>query len=146
MFMNDIVASKITLNSSKVFSVLWISVFFCFSTWDLMDIETWAYTTLCGCLLNHFMHISMKWYWCRKYPILSKHWFDSKLTKRTKISPSVRSLSFCKLLLLQNHWAKFIQTWHKASLGKRDSSLFKWRATPQKKEILVFSLSCSTSW
>ena len=29
------------------------------------------------------------------------------------------------LLLLQNHWANFNQTWHKASLGEGDSSLFK---------------------
>ena len=28
-------------------------------------------------------------------------------------------------LLLQNHLANFNQTWHKASLGERDSSLFK---------------------
>ena len=27
--------------------------------------------------------------------------------------------------LLQNQWANFNQTWHKASLGKRDSILFK---------------------
>ena len=30
-------------------------------------------------------------------------------------------------LLLQNHWANFNRTWHKASLCKVDSSLFKWR-------------------
>ena len=36
-------------------------------------------------------------------------------------------------LLLQNHWANFNQTWHKASLGKGDSSLFKWRAAPFSK-------------
>jgi hypothetical protein len=34
---------------------------------------------------------------------------------------SVVCLSVCKLLyfqlLLQNHWANFIQTWHKSSLG-----------------------------
>ena len=29
-------------------------------------------------------------------------------------------------LLLQNQWANFNQTWHKASSGKGDSSLFKW--------------------
>ena len=28
-------------------------------------------------------------------------------------------------LLLQNHWTNFNQTWHKASLGVGDSSLFK---------------------
>ena len=32
-----------------------------------------------------------------------------------------------KNLLLQNYWATFNQTWHKASLGEGDYSLFKWR-------------------
>ena len=36
-------------------------------------------------------------------------------------------------LLLQNHWANFNQTCHKASLGEGDSSLFKWRAPPFSK-------------
>jgi hypothetical protein len=27
--------------------------------------------------------------------------------------------------LLQNRWAKFNQTWHKLSMGKGDSNLFK---------------------
>ena len=31
-------------------------------------------------------------------------------------------------LLLQNHWVNFNQTWHKASLGEGDSSLFYRRA------------------
>ena len=34
-----------------------------------------------------------------------------------------------KNLLLQNHWANLNQAWLKASLGRKDSSLFKWRAT-----------------
>ena len=32
-----------------------------------------------------------------------------------------------KNLLLQNHWANFNQTLHKASLDEGDSNLFKWR-------------------
>ena len=36
-------------------------------------------------------------------------------------------------LLLQNHWTNFNQTWHKASVGEGDSSLFKWRAPPFSK-------------
>ena len=36
-------------------------------------------------------------------------------------------------LLLQNHWANFNQTWHKASLGEGNSSLFKLRAPPFSK-------------
>ena len=33
-------------------------------------------------------------------------------------------------LILQKHYANFNQSWLKASLGGRDSSLIKWRATP----------------
>ena len=39
------------------------------------------------------------------------------------VRPSVNFSYF--RLLLQNHWANFNQTWHKASLGEGDSSLFK---------------------
>ena len=37
--------------------------------------------------------------------------------------------------LLQNHWANFNQTWHKASIGKVDSSSFKERAILFSKGI-----------
>ena len=40
-------------------------------------------------------------------------------------------------LLLQNHWAYFNQTWHKASLGEGNSCLFKWRALPFSKGRLL---------
>ena len=33
-------------------------------------------------------------------------------------------------LLLQNHWANFNQTWHKAFFGDEDWSLFKWKGPP----------------
>ena len=36
-------------------------------------------------------------------------------------------------VLVTDHWANSIKTWHKASLGNGDSSLFKWRATPFSK-------------
>ena len=39
--------------------------------------------------------------------------------------PMSNTLTKFKNLLLQNHWANFNQTWHKASLGEGDSSLFK---------------------
>ena len=53
----------------------------------------------------------------------------------SSVRPSVcLSVNFSHFhLLLQNHWANFNQTWHKASLGKGDSSLFKWRAPPFSK-------------
>jgi hypothetical protein len=43
---------------------------------------------------------------------------------------SVKHLYF---RLLQNRWANFNQTWHKSSLGKGDSELYKWRTTPFHK-------------
>jgi hypothetical protein len=36
-------------------------------------------------------------------------------------------------LLLQNRLANFNRSWHKSSLGKGDSELFKWRTTPFPK-------------
>jgi hypothetical protein len=44
---------------------------------------------------------------------------------------SVKQLHF--RLLLQHRWANFNQTWHKASSGKGDSELYKWRTTPFPK-------------
>ena len=38
-------------------------------------------------------------------------------------------------LFLQNHWTNFNQTWHKASLGKGDSSLFKGDALFQREIV-----------
>ena len=35
--------------------------------------------------------------------------------------------NFFKNIPPYNHWANFSQTWHKASLGEGNSSLFKWR-------------------
>ena len=34
-------------------------------------------------------------------------------------------VNFSHFHLLENHWAYFNQTWHKASIGEGDSSLFK---------------------
>ena len=61
------------------------------------------------------------------------------LSVRLSVCPSVclsvrPSVNFSYFhLLLQNHWANFNQTWHKASLGEGDSSLFKWSAPPFSK-------------
>ena len=42
-----------------------------------------------------------------------------------------------KNLLFKSHKANFNQTWHNASLGEGDSSLFKWRAPPFSKGRLL---------
>jgi hypothetical protein len=52
------------------------------------------------------------------------------------VCPSVWRLSVRLLhfqLLLQNRWANFNQSWHKSSLGKEDSELYKWRTPPFPK-------------
>ena len=41
------------------------------------------------------------------------------------ITNSKNTLMKFKNPLLKNHWANFNKTWHKASLGDEDSSLFK---------------------
>ena len=53
----------------------------------------------------------------------------SELSESPVICLSVHlSVNFSNFhLLLQNYWANFNQTWHKASLGEGNSSLFKWR-------------------
>ena len=40
------------------------------------------------------------------------------------------TLTNLKSFLFKNHWATFNQTWHKASLGDRDSNVSKWRVMP----------------
>ena len=47
-----------------------------------------------------------------------------------KYENTKKTLPKSKNLLLQNQRANFNQTWHKASLGWENSSLFKWRTTP----------------
>ena len=112
-----------------------------------------TYAIFCGYLLDQFMYISIDT-GAESTQFLWKHWFVSKLIVRTErytgqnifrspemkaevsfsdrlsyvICPSVNFSHF--RLLFQSHWEKFNQTWHKASLGKVDSSLFKQRPTP----------------
>ena len=41
---------------------------------------------------------------------------------------------------LQNHLAKFNRTWHKASLGEGNSSLFNWRCNYPFQEKIIAKL------
>ena len=45
----------------------------------------------------------------------------------------VINVSHFLLLCLQNHLTNFNLTWHKASMGEMNSSLFKWRVPPFSK-------------
>ena len=52
-------------------------------------------------------------------------------------------------LLLQNHWTIINQTWHKSTLGKGDSSSFKWRApefTKFKNLLRNHSANLNQTW
>ena len=68
-------------------------------------------------------------------PIWAKASSELSWLKIFRCPSSLASLSYRCIfylhfhLLLQNHWTNFNQTWHKASLDKVYSSLFKWRAT-----------------
>ena len=82
---------------------------------------------------------SFIFFWQPRFPlILLKFRSPFKLTWAessseffwSSVCPSV---NFSHFHLLQNHWANFNQTCHKASLGGGDSSLYKWRATPFSK-------------
>ena len=75
---------------------------------------------------------------CFKFWIDGKHYFrfwlnwaksSSELLWSYVVRPSVVNFSHFHLLL-QNQWTYCHQIWHKTSLGKGDSSLFKWRAIP----------------
>ena len=75
---------------------------------------------------------------CREYHYLLFFWFwviFSSPDLKAQVSFSYGLLSVCLSVhlpvnfplfhLLQNHWANFNQTWHKASFGGGNSSLFK---------------------
>ena len=90
-------------------------------------------------LQNHWTNFNQTW------PKASLGEGDSSLFKwRARPFPSgdnyeiaKNTLTKLESLLLQNHWANFNQTWPKASLGKGDSSLFKWRVLPFSKGKLL---------
>ena len=94
------------------------------------------------------LKVEMDYFECIVYLIvyLLFGWFLAQLSRRlkwafpNKICPLsvvvvvVVVVNFSHFhLLLQNQWANFNQSWHKASLGKGDSSLYKWRAPPFSK-------------
>jgi hypothetical protein len=73
-----------------------------------------------------------QWLWRRRFlndpiPIFSSPELKAQVSYSDRPLSIIR-LSVCKplhfLLLLQNHWANFNQTWHKSSMGGGDSKLF----------------------
>ena len=98
---------------------LWVPLFFTLWPWP------WSLTFLA--------HLSWKLKWaflitCRPASVCPSVRLSVRLSVCLSVCLSVNFSHFH--LLLHNHWANFNQTWHKASLGKGDSSLFKWRAPP----------------
>ena len=102
----------------KVFAYLFFLILFL-----MFSVYCWLYNCLRFgfSLLQFLAHLS----WKLKWAILIA--FCPSSVWRL----SVRLLHF--RLLLQNRWANCNQSWHKSSLGKGDSDLFIWRATPYSK-------------
>ena len=85
---------------------MYLSVFVCLS----VCMSVWSFCLFISTPISFLAHLSWKLKWaflitCRP----------------SSVCPSVNFSHFH--LLLQNHWANFNQTWHKASLGEGDSSL-----------------------
>ena len=69
-------------------------------------------------------------------------WRDMPFFQGEIIMKYKNTLTKSKILLLQNHWVNFIQTWHKASLGKeKEDKDFtdKDHFIIKKRRWLVFS-------
>ena len=141
-FVSAGIAKCYLLNCRRLYNY-WNSVFIAHLSWK----PKWAFLITCRpssvrpsvCLSVNFSH----------FHLLQNHWAnfnqtwhkvslcegDSSLFKRRappfskgrKLGNKKNKLTTVKNLLLQNHWANFNQTWHKASLDEGDSSLFKWR-------------------
>ena len=81
-------------------------------------------------LRNHWANFNQTWHkaYLGKGDSILIEWRPWPFSKGRKLQNSENTLTKLKNLLLQNHWANFNHTWHKASLGGGDSSLFKWRA------------------
>ena len=77
-----------------------------------------------NCSLEYSAQMSLTWKAFRslepKWALLIDTWPLSNV-----VVVVVNISHFC--CLLQNHYANFIQTWHKASLGDGNLSLLKWR-------------------
>ena len=80
-----------------------------------------AYLTEPGAERNQFAHVIFNF---QMFMILAHVSWKLKWPFLNACRPSVNFSHFH--LLIQNHWAIFSQTWHKACLGERNSSLFKW--------------------
>ena len=74
-------------------------------------------------------------------PIKKQTLFSSP-EPRAQVSLLIKICSLCVVVvvvifshfhLLQSLWANFNQTWHKASLGEGDSSLYKWSLPPFRR-------------
>ena len=89
-------------------------------------LSSYAYYTLLSLLrLSETKRILAHLSWKLKWAFLiACHW--------SSVCPFIRLFANFSLfqLFLLNNWADFNQIWHKATLVKSDSSLFKWRVTP----------------
>ena len=89
-------------------------------------------------ILSHF-HLLLQNHWAN----FNQIWFKASLgegdsvlfKRRARPFPRGDNYEIVKIhwqkppKLLQNRWANFNQTWHKAFFGEGNSNLFKWRIT-----------------
>ena len=101
-----------------------------------VTINTWhSLALLLHLLQNHWANFNQTW---QKASLgegdssLFK-WRTCPFPRGDNYTNSENTLMKFKNILLQNHWANFNQTWHKASLGKGNLCLLKWRAPPFSK-------------
>ena len=84
-----------------------------------------------SCIFDRFL----KWYYQLFLAESAIELFWSPLVRHLSVFPSVCLFVIFShfQLFIQNHWANFNQTWHKASLGEGYLSLNKWRARPFRR-------------
>ena len=91
---------------------------------NLFNIFT-CFANLWGQVLQLIVPSSIQTFNLNDY-LFSSHELKAQVSFSDRLLSVVRpSVNFSHFHLLQNNWANFNQTWHKAPFGKGDANLFK---------------------
>ena len=100
--------------------------------WFPQEMELYIYIHHVKFLKNIFTFVKCN----KKHPINFSLISCTGLKAQVNFSDRLSSVNISQFHpLLQNHWANFNQSWHKASLGKGNLIMFKWRSMPFLKGI-----------